>query len=84
MILILNTKNNDVCVIDYPNLVLNNKNVLITNDIAFYLQSESNFLGPLPLKDNNILTVGYTIKDVSNAVKYNYIKMMKESIEFVV
>jgi colanic acid/amylovoran biosynthesis protein len=74
----------DVCVIDYPNLNLNYKNVLITNDIAFYLQSEDDFFGPLPLNENNVLTVGFTIKDVSNTVKCNYIKMMKESIEFVV
>jgi colanic acid/amylovoran biosynthesis protein len=74
----------DVCVKDYSNLSLKNKNVLITNDIAFYLNSEKNYSGSLPLNNNIRLKVGYTIKDVSSADKCDYLKMMKDSIEYVV
>ena len=69
-----------VCIDEYPYLNLNASNVVVTNDIAFYLGAKN--VSPNLLRiDTEAVNIGFTIKGVSEKSSKAYLTMMADGIK---
>ncbi|NCP84871.1 MAG: hypothetical protein GW823_08240 [Bacteroidetes bacterium] len=72
-----------VCIDEYPYLNLKASNVVVTNDIAFYLDTKNVAPNLIPI-DNEAVNVGFTIKGVSKKSSKAYLTMMVDGIKHCV